>query len=534
MPPPPFDPNRAKGDPFLGGLFDPTPVAKAKPPAPPPVGGRPTPAAGGGGSARSAEAAPPPQTDAPAPPARAPSKPAELSVTDFSDLISRTLEEGMRGQFRVHGEIANLSKRNHWYFSIKDAKSVLSCVMWQSDVARTAHHPREGDAVVVTGRIAHYGPQGRTQLVASRVEPFGVGALELEFQRLVAELRALGYFDEDRKRPLPAMPRRIAVVTSAAGAALQDVLRTARERCPMVDFTVVDVRVQGAGAAEEVARALDALGRRHRALAIDAVVVTRGGGSREDLWAFNERIVAEAAYRLPIPLVAAIGHEVDTSVIELVADCRASTPTQAVMKLLPDLGEVRARLERTSRDLRNAMRWSIETRRRDLDTLADAPELASPELRIAGARERLAQLGRRLERATGDAIRAERRTLERLAPLVARANPAARLASARATLAATAPRLARAIAQRLATTRTRLEHASVRLSASGPERTLARGYAIVTGPDGRVAREAAAFAAGDLLAITLARGTVATRVESVRMPASPTDRPSDAARGKGG
>ena len=522
MPPPPFDPNRAKGDPFLGALFDPTPVAKAKPAAPaPPAAFAATPAAGD---------EPKPSAGAPpaAAPARASAKPAELSVTDFSDLITRTLEEGMRGQFRVHGEIANLSKRNHWYFSIKDAKSVLSCVMWQSDVARTTHQPREGDAVVVTGRIAHYGPQGRTQLVASRVEPFGVGALELEFQRLVAELRALGYFDEDRKRALPAMPRRIAVVTSAAGAALQDVLRTARDRCPMVDFLVVDVRVQGAGAADEVARALDALGRRHRALAIDAVVVTRGGGSREDLWAFNERVVAEAAYRLPIPLVAAIGHEVDTSVIELVADCRASTPTQAVMKLLPDLAEVRARLERTARDLRNAMRWSLEARRKEVDAFADAPELASPELRIAGARERLAQLGRRLERATGDAIRAERRTLDRLAPCVARANPSARLASARATLAATAPRLARAITQRLAAARSTLDHAGARLAASGTEQTLARGYAIVVGADGRVVRDAAAVAPGDRLAITLARGAVDARAESTRpagdTPSDPRDR----------
>lgn len=519
MPPPPFDPNRAKGDPFLGGLFDPTPVAKAKPAAPAPAVPAAAPTDAPTDARRADEGAPPA--------ARPPAKPAELSVTDFSDLIARTLEEGMRGQFRVHGEIANLSKRNHWYFSIKDAKCVLSCVMWQSDVARTTHQPREGDAVVVTGRIAHYGPQGRTQLVATRIEPFGVGALELEFQRLVAELRALGYFDEDRKRPLPAMPRRVAVVTSAAGAALQDVLRTARERCPMVDFTVVDVRVQGAGAADEVARALDALGRRHRALAIDAVVVTRGGGSREDLWAFNERVVAEAAYRLPIPLVAAIGHEVDTSVIELVADCRASTPTQAVMKLLPDLGEVRARLERAARDLRNAMRWSLESRRSALAGLADAPELASPELRIAGARARLADLGRRLERAAAGVIRAERNGLERLAPRIARANPAARLASARATLAATAPRLARAIGHRLAAARSTLDHAGARLSASGPERTLARGYAIVVGTDGRVVRDAAGLAPGDRLAVTLARGAVDARVESTRpagdTPADPRD-----------
>ncbi len=512
MPPPPFDPSRAKGDPFLGGLFDPTPVAKVRPPA-------------------SAPASPPTAADSPAEaasrarpsaaPPRAASRAEELSVTEFSDLISRTLEEGMRGSFRVHGEIANLSRRNHWYFSIKDPRAVLSCVMWQSDAARCQHTPREGDAVVVTGRIAHYGPQGRTQLVATRLEPHGIGALELEFQRLVGELRALGYFDESRKRPLPPMPRRIAVVTSAGGAALQDVLKTARDRCPMVEFVVVDVRVQGAGAADEVARALSAIGRAHRALAIDAAIVTRGGGSREDLWAFNERVVADAAYRLPVPLVAAIGHEVDTSVVELVADCRASTPTQAVMKLLPDLGEVRARLERSTRDLRNAMRWSLQSRRDEVRRLADEPALAPPGLRLADERERVSALGRRFERSLASSIAAERRGLDLLGARIGRANPAARLASARATLAATAPRLARAIRQRCAAERVRLDHGAARLRASGPEQTLARGYAIVLDEDGRVVRDAAAAAIGDAVSVTLARGTLEARVERVRPPSPP-------------
>jgi exodeoxyribonuclease VII large subunit len=193
---PPFDPKRARGDSFAGGLFDPTPVRN-------PV--------------QSSAAAPTPERDAtpPASAAPAPAKQNDLTVTQFSEIISRTLEDGMRGAFRVQGEIANISKRGHWYFSLKDAGAVLSCVMWQSDAARATYDPREGDAVVVTGRIKHYAPQGRTQLYVTKVEKQGLGTLEQQFQALVSELRELGYFDESRKKELPAFPR------SPAGRALR-------------------------------------------------------------------------------------------------------------------------------------------------------------------------------------------------------------------------------------------------------------------------------------------------------------------------
>ncbi|MFM7051832.1 MAG: exodeoxyribonuclease VII large subunit, partial [Planctomycetota bacterium] len=291
MPRPPFDPNRARGDQFAGGLFDPTPVRRA--------------------SDSGASEPPPARPDAP--PGKQPAN--ELTVGQFSQMIVRTLEDGLRGQFRIKGEIANISVRNHIYFTLKDAEAVLSCVMWSSDAARLGFRPKEGDAVVATGKIGHYPQQGRTQLYVTRLEPQGTGDLQARFDALVKELRGLGYFEESRKKAMPVMPRRVAVVTSAGGAALQDVLQTARERCPAVEFVVVDVRVQGEGAAGEVARALRALDRRRAELGIDAVIVTRGGGSREDLWAFNERIGTDAAFHRHLPLVAAICHEVDTSII---------------------------------------------------------------------------------------------------------------------------------------------------------------------------------------------------------------------------
>ena len=491
---PPFDPKRARGDAFAGGLFDPTPVAR-------PVTPRDAEPGDGAGA------------DSAAPVAR---ESKELTVTQFSDLISRTLEDGMRGAFRVQGEIANLSKRGHWYFSVKDAGAVLSCVMWQSDAARASYDAREGDAVVVTGRIKHYAPQGRTQLYVTKVEKQGLGTLEQQFQALVAELRGLGYFDESRKKPLPEFPRRVAVITSRSGAALQDVLKTAADRCPAVEFIVVDVRVQGEGAAGEVARALRAVDRMHGTLAIDAVIVTRGGGSREDLWAFNERVVADAAHAMSIPLVAAIGHEVDTSVIELVADRRASTPTQAVMLLLPDLEALADRRASAARDLRSAMRWKVSTLREALSELAASPALQSPALRIATARGRLLEAGSRARAAALAVLSRERRVIDALGARLVSHSPAARAAAERARLASLGPRLARSIAQSLAHTRRDLQNTERRLRSAGPEETLGRGYAIVTASDGALVRSVSAAPAGTPLQVQLSDGTLPVRVEPNR------------------
>jgi len=500
---PPFDPNRARGDKFAEGLFDPTPVRRAsegEPIAP--------------SDAPQVPSAPAPST--------ATSRPApnEVTVGQFSQMITRTLEEGLRGNFRIKGEIANLSVRNHIYFTLKDAEAVLSCAMWSSDAARLNFRPREGDAVVATGKIGHYAPQGKTQLYVSRLEPQGMGDLQARFEALVKELRALGYFEDARKKPMPAMPRRVAVVTSATGAALQDVLKTARTRCPAVEILVVDVRVQGDGAASEVARALKALDRRRDELALDAVIVTRGGGSREDLWAFNERVVADAAFAMHIPLVAAIGHEVDTSIIELVADLRASTPTQAAMLLLPDLVELRARHERLGRDLRNAMRWSIQSRRDRLAALASRPELASPALRLSRERERTLALAARMRHALLGRASSRRATLDGLSERLRRVSPASRASAARASLDALGPRLSRAVLQRLAAESTTLAHLGRRLRSAGPEETIRRGYAVVTDANGQLVRTVGGIAAGDDLAIRVADGTIAARVAATRISES--------------
>ena len=581
---PPFDPKRARGDLFDAGLFDPTPVAR---PASPATGapaasepeaesrtqmradersGPPTTGAGGASRGTSSDASRVASSDASRVASSDASRVAsggasrgtssgasragtgELTVTQFSNLIVRALEDGLQGDFRVQGELANLSKRNHWYFSIKDEKSLLSCVMWQSDAMRVPFEPREGDKVVVIGKIGHFPPQGRTQFYARRIEPQGVGELELRFQRLVKELRELGYFEPSRKKRLPALPFRVGVVTSAGGAALQDVLQTARTRCPAVEFVVVDVRVQGDGAADEVARALRALDRRRGELGLDAVIVTRGGGSREDLWAFNERVVADAVHAMRLPVVAAIGHEVDTTVVELVADLRASTPTQAVMMLLPDLEDLVQRRERLEADLARAMRWSFQSRREALLSLAGSVERLRPDARVASARGEVAALAGRAARGLDGCIASRRRTLDEFAVRLARAAPAQRAAAARATLAGLAPWLSRALGTRIARDRAALAGLAPRLSrelatrlardqaaltalarrmrSAGPEETLQRGYAIVTDARGALVRAAGART-GDALVVRVADGSLAARVERVDLGGASGGAPGD-------
>ena len=518
---PAFDPNRARGDTFAGGLFDSTPVRRTVVPrgvtgTEPTIENLATSESAALLAATSSNATDSQLTSVVSHVARSElNAPHEFSVTEFSNLITRALEEGMRGNFRVQGEIANLSKRGHWYFSIKDAGALLSCVMWTSEAARVGFDVREGDAVVVTGKIGHFSAQGRTQLYVSKLEPQGVGALELRFQALVAQLRNLGYFRDERKKPLPAFARCVAVVTSATGAALQDVLTTAKQRCPAVRFIVVDVRVQGDGAAAEVARALRALDARRTQLGIDAVIVTRGGGSREDLWAFNERVVADAAFDMHVPLIAAIGHEVDTSVIELVADRRASTPTQAVMVLLPDMAAMVERAERIGRELRSTMRWSISQRRERLSSLQKHPALASPALRLARAREVLAALHSRKLAAHARWLTASRRELEQLGARLLAQTPAARAAGARATLAVLRPRMHRALTQLLSTRRLALDTLAHRLHCAGPESTLQRGYSIVTDASGTLIRSVHALSTGATIALQLSDGSARATINKV-------------------
>jgi exodeoxyribonuclease VII large subunit len=342
-----------------------------------------------------------------------------MTVSEVADLIRSTLENHLPSPLRVIGQVSNLSTRKHWYFSLKDEQAVVSCVAWVSASRTFGFVPDEGAEVVATGHVTHYGPQGRTQFYVTRLEPVGAGTLELKFRAMCDELRRLGYFDLQHKKPLPVFPRRIAVITSAGGAAVSDVISTAAERCRAVGLLVVDVRVQGDGAAGGVAAAIRRIDADSERLGVDAILVTRGGGSVEDLWAFNERVVADAVYECRLPLLAAIGHESDTTVIELVADVRAATPTQAVMRLIPSADELTGQLDHLDRRLRLLVQRHLERKRARLD----AAVLRDPRSLVQRARERLAAVSGRLGRATTVHVRRRRDRAEALGRQLAALDP---------------------------------------------------------------------------------------------------------------
>jgi exodeoxyribonuclease VII large subunit len=456
---------------------------------------------------------------------------APLRVAELADRVSAALASGLPATVRVRGEVSNLSRRTHWYFDLKDARAIVRCVMFASAAGAGSAHLRDGVEVVATARVEFYAPQGRLSLVVTRVEPAGEGALDRAFRALCAELRALGWFDPERKRPIPVFPGRIGVVTSAGGAALQDVLDTMRRRCPAVEIALVDVRVQGEGAAEEIARAVRRLGAEHEALAIDAILVTRGGGSIEDLWAFNERIVAEAIVTCPVPVVAAIGHETDVTIAELVADERGATPTQAAMRLAPDRAALREQAEMAGRRLGSALARRTAQARQRLESASRHPQIASPRGRLRALARECEAAARRLGAAESARIvaalrrlHAAEQVLSKHAPVAIRARQARRVDAAAARLALAArkrllqPRLdvardglRRSFAAGVGSARERIESCAGRLSAVGPASVLARGYSVTIGPDGRVVRSVRQVAPGDRLVTRVADGREGAR-----------------------
>ncbi|MBL8991415.1 MAG: exodeoxyribonuclease VII large subunit [Phycisphaerae bacterium] len=460
--------------------------------------------------------------------------PAPLRVGQLAAMVEGALR-ALPTPVRLIGEVSNFTHRGHWYFAVKDSDAVISCVMFANRAKAAGFVPADGREVIVTGRVEFYKPQGRVSFYVEGIEPVGLGALQLAFQKLVAEVRGLGWMDPGRKRPLPSFPRRIAVITSRTGAALQDVLATMRARCPAVDVAFIDVLVQGPDAAPSVARALRWVGSRHRALGIDAVIVTRGGGSIEDLWAFNERTVAEAIVQCPVPVAAAIGHETDTTIAELVADERCATPTQAAMRLTPDRAALREQLEllvaRMRQSLNRSARAAGESLRSNTRHLTSAVHARSQ-----AAARRLEQAVARLERSRPSAVYAQRSAgLRALADRL-------REAAARRIEAADPRPIALALRDAWQAQAARhldvLDGLQRQLSLVGPQAVLARGYSVTFDERGRVVRRPSDAPPGQPITTRLADGTLESVVRRVSsdplapataLPAPPT-RPRAARR----
>ncbi|MBK9383492.1 MAG: exodeoxyribonuclease VII large subunit [Planctomycetes bacterium] len=426
------------------------------------------------------------------------------------ELAQRFAHVGVRGEI---GEWTRASS-GHVYFSLKDATARLSAVIWRSAAARLA--PRDlavGTEVIAHGRIDVYAPRGTYALQVERLAIAGRGDLHARFEQLKATLRARGWFDPERKRPLPRIPRSIGVVTSPGGAALHDFLETLLERFPCVAVAIHPARVQGEGAAAEIAAAVRALDRRG---GFDVIVVTRGGGSLEDLWAFNEEPVARAIFECSVPVVSGVGHETDITIADLVADVRAKTPTEAAVLIAPRRADLLAELDRLQARAWRAVRERLDRARREVEALAAGRALGRPELEIERWRGELAALALR-------GARAMRARTERGAQVAAALEQRLRSAAPRRRLAADAQRLTeagvrleRAIRARGARAEERLAGAAGLLDAHSPVQILARGFSVAVRAGKRQPlTSVASLAVGELLETAFLDGRALSRVERI-------------------
>lgn len=535
MPRPPFDPSKMAAKREAASLFGAGSRSDSEIPAPTessnPEPSGPTPAADV--SSRTTA------TDRP------------LTVSQLCSLIDTTLRAGMPPRLRVVGEISGFNNRTHWYFNLKDADAVVSCVMFASAARAIRFVPENGHEVVATGRVEFFAKQGRTQFYVEKIDPVGTGALDIEFRRLCEELRAKGWFDPARKRPLSTFPRRIAVVTSRTSAAYQDVLNTITRRCPAVGITLLDVRVQGDGAAANIIRALRWINQRHAELNLDAVLLTRGGGSKEDLWTFNDRAVAEAVLTCAVPVVAAIGHETDTSIAELVADERCATPTQAAMRLTPDSAALTEQLDSLASRLVSTTSRHVRELRRRVEAAERSPTLAVPKRLTEPHRKKLEELTRRAARAASAATHQQALRLERTSarlevhrPAEVFARRAAMLERAAGALQAAMHarlskhdldradrRLTDAAARRAAQLAAQLDSLDRALDLVGPASVLRRGYSMTLRTDGGAVRSIANVRAGETIKTVVADGSFESTVSGARGDTPlPPDALRDAAR----
>ena len=416
-----------------------------------------------------------------------------LEVSQVNSYIKEMLDaDGLLGGLCIRGELSNYKKypSGHHYFTLKDGQSQLKCVMFRSSAMRLRFRPENGMMVQAAGRITVYPRDGVYQLYCVAMTPEGAGDLAVAFEQLKKKLAAEGLFDPAHKKPIPAYPHRIAIITSAAGAAVHDMLRIIRHRYPLAEVKLLPVRVQGEEAAGEIVAALDYANRYQVA---DLIITGRGGGSMEDLWAFNEEVVARAIYRSKIPVISAVGHEPDVTIADYVADLRAATPSNAAEHCTPDQQELRQKITAAQTRLASLLSRQLKNCRTQLELRKNARVLQSPENYLADRRQTLDMLTEKLGRTMANRLTKE----------------AGQLALCRQQLSTAENAV-------LAGERKRLETSAARLDAMSPLKVLSRGYSITEDDRGAAIVSASALHPGDHIAIRFHRGSVDARVEQVR------------------
>ncbi|MWK56759.1 exodeoxyribonuclease VII large subunit [Pseudomonas otitidis] len=431
-----------------------------------------------------------------------------LTVSQLNQRARHLLED-VFPQVWVEGEISNLARpaSGHLYFTLKDSQAQVRCALFRQNALKVRQALRDGLAVKVRGKVSLFEGRGDYQMIADAVEPAGDGALRLAFEALKEKLAGEGLFATERKRPLPAHPQRVGIVTSPTGAVIRDIISVFRRRAPQVSLTLVPTAVQGREATAQIVRALalaDAQG-------FDALILARGGGSLEDLWCFNEEAVARAVAACKTPIVSAVGHETDVSISDFVADVRAPTPSAAAELLAPDSSGLRQRLEGLERRLLLRMRQLIAHQHLRLDGLTR--RLRHPGERLRQQAQRLDDLEMRLQRALDRQVSQRRERLARLETRLAAQHPGRALGLLRQRLDALAARLPRAMRETLSTRRLELQSQVQTLHAFSPLATLGRGYSILLDERGQAIRSASQTQPGQRLKARLGEGELEVRVE---------------------
>ena len=442
----------------------------------------------------------------PAPPSDKVLSPSQLNT------LARSLLEDAFPVVLVEGELGNLSRpaSGHLYFTLKDARAQVRCALFKPKSQWLNFQPRDGLRVLARGRLTLYEARGDYQLILDSLEEAGEGALRRAFEELKARLQAEGLFDAARKRPLPAYPRRIGVLTSPSGAAVRDVLSVLARRFPLVEAEVLPVPVQGATAAAQVRAMLEGAGASGR---YDVLVLARGGGSLEDLWAFNDEALARAIAASPVPVVSAIGHETDFTLADFAADLRAPTPSVAAELLVPNAVDVATRVRGLHQRMDALHLRSLRAAMQRADRASLRLHALRPQARLQALRQRQLEALRRLSSAWRMRDAGLRARLRHAEAVLRATQPRRRLLDLRERLAALAPRPQAAIARRLQADALRLRGLARSLQAVSPLATVARGYAILQHEDGRVVRSVDDAASGDRLAARLGDGRLRLRVE---------------------
>jgi exodeoxyribonuclease VII, large subunit len=444
-------------------------------------------------------------------------QPRIYSIKDINRYIRMKLEsDALLGDVWLRGEISNFTHHSsgHMYFTLKDKDSRLKCIMFASHNQRLPFIPREGAKVMARGNVSVYERDGNYQFYVTAMQPDGIGSLYLAFEQLKSKLETEGLFAESRKRPIPRFPRAIGVITSPTGAAVRDIITTLQRRYPSIPIFVSPVLVQGTQAAPSIVKAIESMNRFGE---VDVLIVGRGGGSLEELWAFNEEPVARSIATSQIPVISAVGHETDFTIADFVADLRAATPTAAAELAVPHVAELEQQLARNRQRLEQSLRMMVQGRKEQLQRVRRSPFFVHPRKYLLDQAQRLDRLQERLQHRTLRLTERGKAKLERLHSQLTGHHPGEQAIFAAKRLQGDVKRLEQAMASSLKERRLQLHSAIRQLDALSPLKVMARGYSLVYDEqEKRLIKSIADVQPGDLVRVKVADGQLDCHVWSMK------------------